>query len=370
MSVMARRPLVRWVVPAGVLIAVLGGGAAATTLSASADTSLPARSPAQLLVDVQTARLDGASGTVVEKADLGLPELPGTSGRNSSANLNTLLAGSHTLRVWYSGPDKARVALLGALGESDIIQNGEKVWIWSSESNTASRVTLPKDAGKPRPTPTGLPATPQAAADMVLKALDPTTAVTVDPTGTVAGRPVYTLVLTPKDTTSLVDRVTIGIDGTRHVPLQVQVFAKGYQSPAFKIGFTDVSFTRPDASRFVFTPPPGAKVSDVSPLSLLGKAPIDQQKPKSAVIGKGWASVFAIRVPEQADAATGTAAGKAKLGSVLGALRPVQGSWGSGRLLTGRLFSVLLTDDGRVLAGAVSGDRLIAAAADPAAALK
>lgn len=368
MSVMAHRPLLRWVVPAGVLVAVLGGGAAATTLSASADSSLPARSPAQLLVDVQTARLDGGSGTVVEKADLGLPELPGLSGSNSSANLNTLFTGSHTLRVWYSGPDKTRVALLGALGESDIVQNGSNVWIWSSESNTANRVTLPKDAAnKPRPTPTGLPATPQAAADMVLKALDPSTTVTVDPTGTVAGRPVYTLVLTPKDTASLVDRVTIAIDGTQHVPLQVQVFAKGYQSPAFKIGFTDVSFARPDASRFAFTPPPGAKVSNASPLSLLGNTPLDQQqKPKSAVLGKGWTTVLAVRVPAQA----GSAAGSAQLGSMLNALRPVQGSWGSGRLLTSRLFSVLLTDDGRLLVGPVSGDRLVAAAADPAAALK
>jgi outer membrane lipoprotein-sorting protein len=366
MSVMAHRPLVRWVLPAGILVAVLGGGAAATTLTAAAESNLPPRSPAQLLVDVQTARLDGASGTVVKKADLGLPELPGLSGRNSSSNLNTLLSGSHTLRVWYSGPDKARIALLGALGESDIIQNGSSVWIWSSESNTANRLTLPKEAGQPRPAPTGLPATPQAAADLVLKALDPSTAVTVDPTGTVAGRPVYTLVLTPKDTKSLVDRVVIGIDGTQHVPLQVQVFAKGYESPAFKIGFTDVSFTRPDASRFAFTPPPGAKVSEVSPLSLLGKAPMGQQRPKSAVIGKGWTSVFAIRLPEQADVATGDS----ELGSVLGTLRPVQGPWGSGRLLTGRLFSVLFTDDGRVLAGAVSGDQLTAAAADPAAALR
>jgi hypothetical protein len=58
------------------------------------------------------------------------------------------------------------------------------------------------------------------------------------------------------------------------------------------------------------------------------------------------------------------------MGAILDSLPTVHGSWGSGRLLRGRLFSVLLTEDGRILVGAVSGDRLQAAAADPAAALK
>ena len=51
-------------------------------------------------------------------------------------------------------------------------------------------------------------------------------------------------------------------------------------------------------------------------------------------------------------------------------LPAVQGSWGSGRLLTTNLFSVLVTDDGRLLVGAVTPQRLTRAAADPAAALK
>ena len=40
-----------------------------------------------------------------------------------------------------------------------------------------------------------------------------------------------------------------------------------------------------------------------------------------------------------------------------------------GRVLTSRLFSVMLTDDGRLLVGAVGPDRLAQAAADPAAQL-
>ncbi len=39
-------------------------------------------------------------------------------------------------------------------------------------------------------------------------------------------------------------------------------------------------------------------------------------------------------------------------------------------MLTSKLFSVLLTDDGRILVGAVSPERLAQVAADPAAQLK
>ena len=91
MSVMASRPVLRWAVPAGVLVVVLGGGAVTTALRASADARLAPRSAAQLLVDLQTARLDGVSGTVVERADLGLPPLPGSVGGDGSADLNSLI---------------------------------------------------------------------------------------------------------------------------------------------------------------------------------------------------------------------------------------------------------------------------------------
>jgi hypothetical protein len=41
----------------------------------------------------------------------------------------------------------------------------------------------------------------------------------------------------------------------------------------------------------------------------------------------------------------------------------VSGSWGSGHLLEGKLFSAVLTDDGRVAVGAVTPQTLYAALA-------
>jgi hypothetical protein len=46
---------------------------------------------------------------------------------------------------------------------------------------------------------------------------------------------------------------------------------------------------------------------------------------------------------------------------MLQALPRVSGSWGSGRLLSGSLFSAVITDDGRVAVGAVRPQLLYSA---------
>ena len=56
----------------------------------------------------RTAPLPALTGTVVETASLGLPQLPGTSDQNS---ITSLLAGSHTIKVWYADPQHIRLAV-------------------------------------------------------------------------------------------------------------------------------------------------------------------------------------------------------------------------------------------------------------------
>jgi len=178
MRIFEKTPALRWTVPMVTAVALVGGVAAVGGRHAIAGDGLPYRSVAQLLVDVQKARLDGLSGTVVQQADLGLPDLPvaGASGEAGSSNLTSLVAGTHSMRVWFAGPDKSRMALLGTLGESDVIRNGKDVWVWASQDKTARHYVLPSataTAEKRRatagmPGPTDLPTSPQAAAEQAL----------------------------------------------------------------------------------------------------------------------------------------------------------------------------------------------------------
>jgi outer membrane lipoprotein-sorting protein len=344
-------------VPAAAVAVVVGGGAAVGTLAATADPSLPPRTAQQLLVDLQTARLDGVSGTVVQSSDLGLPKLPSLGG-GGTAGIASLLTGTNTLRVWYSGPDKARVALMGTLGETDLIRNGKDVWMWSSEENTATHATI-SDADTRTHGLTDLPVTPQEAADRALAAVDPTTEVTVGRSATIAGRDAYELVLAPRDKASLVGQVRIAIDAVEHVPLRLEVYPKGSDQTAFQIAFTQVDFARPDDEQFRFNPPPGTKVEESTEQPDAGKPDLGE-RPKApkdgslATVGEGWTTVVVAKGTDQEDSPSEETEGA----QVLGMLKPVSGAWGSGHLLSGRLFSVLITDKGDIYAGLVAPEKL------------
>ena len=372
MQVLSAHPrLVRWAAPLG-LVAVLAGGVGLATRSDGAAPALPARSAEQLLAAVGRANPPGLSGTVVETARLGLPALPTQAAGDTS--VAGLAAGSHTARVWYAGRDRVRVAVSGSLAETDLIRDGSDLWVYQSATNSAvhARTQRGQASGGTAGLATG-PTTPEAAAREVLDAVTPTTAVRVGRSATVAGRPAYELVLDPKDARSLVDSVTVAVDGATKVPLRVRVFAKGQQRPAFEVGFTEAQFRTPDASVFRFSPPPGAKVTQAA-----AGAPTTEPKAKAgardggalpaaggpAVIGHSWTSVLVVKGVD-AGAAAGQR-GPAK--ALLDAAAPVQGAFGHGRLLRTPLFSALLTDDGRLYVGAVTPEALTAAAAQPASA--
>jgi hypothetical protein len=383
-----RRPSSRWLVPVAVLGIALGANALVGAAGAAAGRPLPHRDAAQLVADLGTAGLQPLSGTVAERADLGIPALPGLSD-DSSADWTSLLTGSHTLRVWVADASHARVALTGRLTESDIVRNGTDVWTWSSRDNTATHATLPAvpamtgkvpfaHPGQPDGRPGGLkvPTTPLEAAQDLVRLADPTTAITVGDTVSVAGRDAYQLVVTPRDPNTLIGDVRIAIDADKHVPLRVQVFARHAAGPAFEIGFTQVSFATPAASVFAFAPPPGAKVTTPAPNAAPAAPGVTGGHPTATVIGSGWSAVLGVRasVADLTGApAPGTTpnrrGGGADLGSLLARLPKVSGAWGSGHLLQTALVSVLITDDGRVFVGAVPGARLLLDAESPQAGL-
>ncbi|HYT10199.1 MAG TPA: hypothetical protein VEL73_06010, partial [Mycobacteriales bacterium] len=235
MATLTRTVLLRWAAPVAAAASV--GLVASGVLTAQADPPLPPKTAAQLLADVQGARVDGLSGTIVQDSDLGLPALPDIGSGHGGSSLTSLLTGSHTLRVWYAGDTKQRLALLGSLGETDVVRNGQDAWFWSSDSNSATHYKLPPpSAHKPEPTPPS-PLTPQQAAQQALAAIDPTTSVSTDGTRPVAGRKAYELVLAPRDSRSLIGQVRIAVDALTSVPLRVQVFSRASAAgPAFSVG--------------------------------------------------------------------------------------------------------------------------------------
>ncbi len=376
---MSRRA--RWAVP-GAAVAVTAVTVAALQIpAAQASPNLPGKTPAQLLVSISgDKKVPPMTGTVVETASLGLPQLPQTGNPTSPASL---LTGSHTVKVYYQDSKHYRLAVPQPGSETDVIANGSKVWLWESSSNSVTEV-IPPPKGTARHAmlkAPQAPLTPQQAANQVVAAVGKTTLVSVQANVMVAGEPSYQLVLAPKDHRSLVGRVVIAVDGKYGVPLRVQLYAKGASSPAFQVGYTALQWVAPDPANFSFTPPRGASVDVVN----LGKQQAlsgTATRPSTSgfgTYGKSWLTVAAF---PQKDLTQGFGTGSAGSGNqrstfhssnqgvgvssqellnaLLGSAKPVSGAWGSGTLVTTSLFSMLMTG-GEVYIGAVQPSVLYAA---------
>ena len=255
--------------------------------------------------------------------------------------------------------------MLGTYAETDVISNGKDLWIWSSEDKSATHRTITPGSGPgsdPCDLPSDMPKTPQEAAEKVLAAIEPTTTVTTDSAVTVADRAAYELVLDPNDDATLISQIRMAIDGETKMPLRVQIFGKGNEL-VFEVGYDSVSFTRPDDREFEFNPPPDTEVTEGEPLTPpdppsakdreQAKKKAEEARKQVKVVGSGWSTVVVRQLDEDPNSS-----GSAELDAFLDQLTPVEGSWGSGRLLAGTAFSAVLTDDGRIAIGAVKPEKL------------
>ncbi|MFJ2033799.1 outer membrane lipoprotein carrier protein LolA [Streptosporangium sp. NPDC087985] len=381
MSEQARRGrAMRWGVPIATMALVAGAiGAGPVIAAVQGDPVLPERTAEQLLADAAQANRAGLkpmSGTLIQTASFGLPGLPQMSGMGGMGGSSpaALLAGSHELKVWYGGADRFRFALPGRMSETDLIVNGDQVWLWESDAGKATRIkggvqAIPDGPEKALPAAT----TPQQLTQEVLKKADSDTVVSVTSTEKVAGRPAYQLVFAPKDASSLVKEVRLALDGETFVPLRVQVYAKSAAEPAFEVGFTSVTFTPPAQENFSFTPPADAKVEEKSISDLAPELDERQEKAEGLrgdvrTVGDGWTTVVVLPFSEQdlkGQAPGGAGAGQdanAIVDALLTSAKPVSGTWGSGKVIQTKLVSALLTDDGRLLVGAVTPEKLTEAA--------
>ena len=373
----------RWAVPAGVVAVVAAVAAISAITLAQAAPVLPPRTPAELLAAVagDHSAPPQLTGTVVETADLGVPQLPGDQNPTS---MTSLLAGSHTLKIWYGRHGQLRLAAPVQMGESDFILNGNTAWLWQSNTHSVTKFTLPADRrAEQKPVRPETPLTPQKAAQEALAEVGPSTRVATETNVTVAGQPAYQLVLAPRSAQSLIGKITIALDA-RHlsVPLRVQVFARGATSPALQIGYTSISFVAPAAANFQFTPPPFFPGTGWYAYAPLSGQRMQATPAQFRVIGKNWLSVAVLpasalsEMAGQGNAASvagqaarsasgggGSVSGSAVFGALLGSAHPVSGAWGSGRLLHTSLVSVLITSTGHLLIGAVNPSVLYAAAA-------
>jgi outer membrane lipoprotein-sorting protein len=356
---MAQR-LFKWAPAVGAVVAVTIA-AIAIPMTANASSTLPIKTPAQVLALVADSKVSAFSGTIEQTSDLGLPSLPSTGPGSDSSVASTLelLTGTHTVRVYVNGPKDARVQVLDSMAERDVIRNGSNVWVYDSSANTVEHATIAAlkgtrkahlgamEQGAMPQTKTGTAKTPSQIAAALLSALRSSSTVSVGTDSTVAGRSAYDLILTPKVSDSLVGSVSIAVDSATGMPLGVDVDARGQTTPAFSIHFSSLSLAKPAASLFAFTPPANAKVTEVKTPDASKSSSKHAALPKPTITGKGWDAVATFAKQSELT--------KLESSSGFGLLTSTVDG---GKLFHTTLFNVLFATDGRVLVGSVSAARL------------
>lgn len=384
-----------WAVP--VIVAVAIGGFVAYSGQASAEPPLPALTAQQLIANVASAQTPAFSGNLSVTTDIGLPDLSSLQNLFGSqmniGGLTSLLAGTTNVKVAVDPATGARAEIDSGTSAYVAVANlaNDDGWVYLSASNSATHLTglAGASSGEDGESPAQTVPTPQNIADQLINVMSPSTTISVADNTTVAGRPAYTLDLTPKDSGSLISAVDIMIDANSWMPLGVRIWSTQLAGQAaLDVSFTALSYATPSASLFNFTAPADATVQTVD----LGQDAAGQSRGDSSddtapapsattVAGEGWASVTeltnlpasitsALDDPAQlagllTGAANGTGGGHGNHGS-LNTMDQLIGSIAQqtpqGMVYSTYLGSLLVTPSGHVFVGAVPASALEAAA--------
>ena len=332
----------------GTAVGVVGLVVVASPAGAGeAAPALPDISAESLVESVLQAEPPALAGSVGIENNLGLP-IPGLPAESSGDGV----------QVYADGTGKGRLALSSDSGDTTIVEDGANTWIWSSADRTVLKVPMDKAAAEQQPVDPKL-ADPATAARELLTEMRADSTIAVDGTATVAERPVYQLVLSPKPTEkTLLREIRVSVDAETRMPLRLEVLANGQADPALRVGFTEFATGAQDPALFQFTPPAGTEVTEEQP----GQEPKKGQTPEDLLgqlqfdtDGEGWDTVLTGTLPAGSLNATTENGENGENPAVL--LRElgteVHGAFGTGWLIKASVGTALVAEDGRFAVGAV-----------------
>ena len=316
----------------------------APQIAKASTPNLPPVSASQLVSWISKSHPVPLSGTVTGVTSFPIPSVSALS-TNPSGSLSGSSSGS--FNIWDNGNGSLRIQSVTTSGESDLYVNPGSIWLWDSSKLLATREAIANNGQfgvMPSPNP-------QVTASSIVSRLSRQATVSVSGTTVVAGRPAYTLSISPNVPDSLIGSINISVDAATHVADQIQVVPKGSTTPAASLGFNTVSFAAQPNSIFNFSPPPGAKVVIPQHSKVNNKVSggaTTRSKPK--IVGRGFDAVMVATVPAKALSGNG---------ALLNDLPAVGTSSGTAHLYSNPIFQALILPNGTIVAGPVSTSRLL-----------
>lgn len=224
--------------------------------------------------------IDGAS---VQGAD---PLLTGASGR-----------------LWASADGHLRLELQsdtssnGGVGDVQVLLDRSQATLYDSGANAVYKAKLPAhragESTKRHQSPPSVAEIQHAIKDLA-KHARLSGAIPSD----VAGRPAYTVRVSPKSGGGMLGGAQIAWDAVHGTPLRAAVYARGDSSPVLELKVTDISFGPVSPSVFDVTPPSGVKVTNLTPPSAEAAHRGHGVAPVSGAAAVRKRTSFALAAPE------------------------------------------------------------------------
>jgi hypothetical protein len=256
----------------GLVIAIAGGTAIA--VAATGGGPVPKPQPlASSIHDALTAQpVKGITADVSFTNNLiSSDDVPGESS-------DPILQGTRTGRVWLTNDHQLRIELQGDNGDANLVVDKNSFWVSDPMQQTVYEGTLPADssgksAGSDAGATHGVPtvAEIQQRLTKLMTHVDVGGAGTSDPSD-VAGRPAYSVSVSPKHSGGLLGQAQLAWDSVTGVPLKIAVFARGNSTPVLALTVSKISYGTISASDLNISPPAGDKVVKISTAGAPGDA--------------------------------------------------------------------------------------------------
>src|SRR4051794_36315941 len=255
MSLLRTLPTGRLLALITAVVVVIAGGAAIALAATGGGPVPPAKPLAQAVHDAVAApEVNGVTAKIsftnklIDSASLegGGPLLKGATGR-----------------LWLGDGHRLRLELQSDSGDAQIVSDGTTAWVYDSGSHTDYRAKLPQEKGAQRgggATPPPPPGIQRRIAELARTA-DLSRARPSD----VAGRPAYTVRVSPRHDGGLLGAAALAWDAAKGVPLRAAVYAQGNRTPVLELKADHIAYGKvpASASAFAVTPPADAKVVNV-----------------------------------------------------------------------------------------------------------
>lgn len=264
------------------VVAVVAGGTAIAIAAGNGGPTPPPKPLAEALHDAVAA-----------------PAVRGVTARITFTNKlvdSASLQGSDPLltggtgRLWAS-KDRLRLELQASPdrggGDVQIQVAGDTVSVYDSGSNTVYRGTLPRDNGKPQAIPS------VARIQQLLGRLSRHAVVSGATPSNVAGRPAYTVRVSPRTDGGLLGSIQLAWDAANGVPLRAGVYAAGAADPVLEVKATDVAFGRVPGSSLSVPVPAGTKTVNLDARGAAGNGARAKPVVGSAAVRKQLSFVLA-----------------------------------------------------------------------------